>query len=58
MAQRTASDRAVEHGEKAVTRTFNKSSVMLDNRGVDEFAPMSLHPRVCVPSSSIAMRRL
>ena len=39
-------DRAVEHGEKAVTRTFNKSSVMLDDGGVNELAPMSLHPRV------------
>ena len=39
-------DRAVEHSEKAVTRTFNKPSVMLDDRGVNELAPMSLHPRV------------
>jgi hypothetical protein len=39
-------DRAVEHSEKAVTRTFNKPSVMLDDRGVNELAPMSLYPRV------------
>jgi hypothetical protein len=41
-------DRAVEHGEKAVTRAFDKSSVMFDDRGVDEFAPVPLHP--CVSS--------
>ena len=50
-------DRAVEHSEKAVTRTFNKPSVMLDDSGVNELAPMSLYPRVR-PSSSIAMSRL
>jgi hypothetical protein len=39
-------DRTVEHGEKAITRAFDKSSVMLDDRGVNEFAPVPLHPRV------------
>ncbi len=39
-------DRTVEHSEKAVTRTFNKSSVMLDDGGINELAPMPLHPRV------------
>src|SRR4029079_14907385 len=39
-------DRAVEHGEKAITRAFNESSMMLDDRGLDEFASMPLHPRV------------
>jgi hypothetical protein len=39
-------DRTVEHGEKAITRAFNESSVMLYDRGLDEFASMPLHPRV------------
>src|SRR5690349_4142985 len=39
-------DRAVEYREKTVTGAFNKSSVMLDDRGVNELAPIPLHARV------------
>jgi hypothetical protein len=39
-------DRAVEHREKAVARTFNESSVILDDRRVNEVASVPHHPRV------------
>jgi hypothetical protein len=39
-------DRAVEYREKAVARTFNETSVILDDRRVNEVASVAHHPRV------------
>ena len=39
-------DRAVEDREKSVARTFNESSVIFDDRRVNEVASVPHHPRV------------
>jgi len=40
-------DRAVEHSEKTVPRSFVKPSVVLSDSGLNELAPISLDARVC-----------
>jgi len=40
-------DWTVEHRQKAVSRTFDQPSMMLGDRGINEFAPMPLHSRMC-----------
>jgi hypothetical protein len=39
-------DRTVEHSEKAVACSFDKSSMVLNDRGFNEFASISLDARV------------
>src|SRR5262249_36055124 len=40
-------DRAVEHGQKAITRIFDESPVVLRDGWLDEFTPLTFYTSVC-----------
>jgi hypothetical protein len=40
-------DWAVEHHEETITRGLDEPSMVLKDRGLNEFAPISLDARVC-----------
>jgi hypothetical protein len=40
-------DRAIEHRQKAITRIFDESPVMLCDGWLDEFTPLSFYASVC-----------